>query len=140
MSPFNENYVNGNFNDEGYTLEYHVKFLNNLCRIIPVLNNNLINDLIIYKPEYYRMFKSFANRNNLLYVIIKVEDKRYIINPTILLSNYNQYGDNDICFDKYKIDSYPRTPLYRLCQRSIEHTQSFTLRITRYRILNDYNE
>lgn len=137
MSPIDEI---SNFNEDDHVLEYQVKFLNNLCRIIPVFNNNTQNNIIVYKPEYYRMFKSFSDRHNMLYVTIKIDNKKFILDPSVLILNYTQYGDNDICFDQYKIDSYPQTPLYRLCQRSIEHTQPFTLRITRYRILVDYVE
>jgi len=135
MSPIDEI---SNFNDANYILEYDVSYINNLCRITPVFKNNLRNDIIYYKPDYFRMFKSFSDRNNLLYVIIKVANKRYILNPNVLLSNYDNYGDNDICFDQYKIDAYPQSPLYRLCKRSIQHMQPFSIRITRYRILIDY--
>ena len=115
-------------------LEFDVTFTFNLLRITPYLYNTETETKQYYQPHNYELFKSYAF-NYVFCVIIKVENKKYIVNARTLLENQERFHDNSIFYDNYKINCYPGSKLYKACKSCIHHEQPIVIRIRNFRII-----
>jgi hypothetical protein len=115
-------------------LNYEIVHSNNVLKVNPYLYDDLTCTIYEYKQKHFTIFKEIAYAN-MYCVIIRIESNKYIVNPLLITSIYDVYGDNDICFDKYRIDCYPKSKLWRTCKLSIRHNQPFSIRIHNYRLL-----
>jgi len=120
---------------ENCIFNYDIQFSNNLFRIVPYLYNEEQNERYEYTQDNYLIFRRFV-REYSLYILVRIEDKKYFINPGILIYNHALYRDNNIYFDNYKVDSYPGSKLFKICKWSIEHNQPSRVRINNYILLN----
>lgn len=103
-------------------------YQNNLFRITPYLHNEQLNNMCMYHQSYYTVFRQFAYRNHPC-VIVKIEDDKYIISASLLLNMYSQFHDNTIYFDKYKVNSYPGSKLWKKCKLAVLHNYTVITRI-----------
>lgn len=120
---------------ENCIFNYDIQFSNNLFRIVPYLYNEEQNERYEYTQDNYLIFRRFV-REYSLYILVRIEDKKYFINPGLLIYNHALYRDNNIYFDNYKVDSYPGSKLFKICKWSIEHNQPSRVRINNYILLN----
>jgi len=120
---------------ENCIFNYELLYDNNLFRIIPYLYNELQNERYYYTPNNYSIYLPFV-QNFGLYIIVKIENKKYFIKPDLFINNHALYRNNNIYFDNYKVDCYPGSKLFKMCKWSIEHNQPSRVRINNYILLN----
>jgi hypothetical protein len=120
---------------ENCVFNYEVLFDENLFRITPYLYNESQNERFYYTPTNYLVFKNFAQEYG-LYILVKIENKKYFIKPDLLLNNHEIYRDNNIYFDNYKVDCYPGSKLFKMCKFAMQHNQFAIVRINNYVLIN----